>query len=209
MEEAARPFPRTGSIAEEKADPEGDPAAAISALADRYQKGAGDALAPLHEALRPAIAGALARYRRRGGFPPSITPEDLAQQTWVILADLARRWKPSGSFLAYFLRSFPREIHRYYGRSLPNRRTRTAQMLTLPHDDLLIALDRRAGVNPSEEPGPLTDALMTLPPDQRVALVLRAVEGFDYREIGRALGVSHATAHRLYRRAVAALSTLT
>lgn len=206
MDEAAHPSPLAGSIVEDHAVPAADPAAVISALAERYQQGDGAALARLHEALLPAIAGTLARYGRRGGFPSSITTEDLAQQTWVILADLARRWKPSGCFLSYFLRSFAREIHRFYGRAMPNRRTRTAQMLTLPHDDLLTALDRRPRVDPAEEPGPLTDALMTLPPDQRVALALHVVEGFDYQEIGAALGVSRATAHRLCQRAVAALN---
>ena len=182
-----------------------DAATAIAALAERYQQGDAEALALLHDRLRPAIGGVLARYRRLD-LPSSISAQDLSQQTWVILADLARRWQPSGSFLAYFLRSFSREIQRYFGRALPSRRTRSVQMITLPHDDLLMAVDRHLhAADPIEDLGPLLASLKALPPEQRVALALRAVEGYDFAAIGKTLGVSRATAHRLCQRAIAAL----
>ena len=178
----------------------------ISALADRYRRGEADALVTLHGRLSPAIGRVLARYHRLG-LPPSLTAQDLSQQTWIILAELAQRWRPDGSFLAYFLQSFPREVQRFYQRALPTRRTRSVEVRVLPHDMLLAQLERRIdGGSLAEEPGALTDALRALPAPLRVALALRAVEGADFEAIGQILGVSRATAHRLYLRAVAALA---
>src|SRR5437870_10935851 len=114
-----------------------------AALVLRYQQGEHEALACLHEALRPAILACLRRYRAID-LPPTVTVQDLHQQSWVILADLATRWRPGGSFLAYFFQSFSNQIGRFVQRAYSTRRTRSVQMMTLPHDDLVTKMERLA-----------------------------------------------------------------
>src|SRR5207244_12743992 len=132
------PHPRPTHASEDAGA--GDPFA--DAIA-RFRDGEGDALVALHAQLEPAIRSVLARYRP-GGLPSSIGAEDLRQQTWVILAELALRWQPSGSFAAYFLSSFPRGLRRYVVRSRLNRGS-SAQVVSLAPDDLVSLADRSSG----------------------------------------------------------------
>jgi len=179
-----------------------------AALVVRYQAGDTEALARLHGRLDHAIASFLRRYRL-SDLPAPVSPHDLTQQSWIILAEIATRWRPRGSFLAYFFRSFPREVQRYVQRARPTQRTRQAQLVTLPHDDLIDQADRLEG-----EGGPTEAAVLwrielaSLSPRLRAAFLLRSVDGCDFLTIGRALGVSRATAHRLYRSALAQLEVI-
>lgn len=174
----------------------------IHAILTRYRSGEAAALAELHEALRPAILGVLRRYRS-GDLPPAISGQDLSQQTWVILDELARRWHPQGSFLAYFVSSFPHDLDHYVRRARSNRSTRRVQVIGLPHDELVVQADRVREARPSYGGlGEWAPELERLPANERAALLLRAIDGQDYTHIGRALNVSRASAHRLYRRAV-------
>jgi DNA-directed RNA polymerase specialized sigma24 family protein len=127
----------------------------------------------------------------------------------VILGELATRWQPSGSFLAYFFRSFPRAMQRYV-RQAGSRATSSVQMVSLPHDDLVGAVDRMTAEPAGEQALSWLEHLAGLPPGPRIALALRILEECDFETIGRALHVSRATAHRLYRRALATVAgTLT
>jgi RNA polymerase sigma factor (sigma-70 family) len=178
----------------------------VTALVLRYQAGETQALELLHVRLARPIGAALRRYRS-DQLPSTVTRQDLTQQTWVILAELARRWQPSGSFLAYFFRSFPREVERYLKRTRPGRRTKQAQVIAVPHDELLGAAASIPAREPyAEQMLPLTDEIASLPDQQRIALMLRTIEGSSFDAIGRTLRVSRASAHRLYRRAVARLA---
>lgn len=180
--------------------------AEASALVKRYQAGEAEALALLHARLTRAIATALRRYRG-AQLPSTVAPQDLTQQSWIILAELARRWRPTGSFLAYFFRSFPHEVERYLQRSRPGRLTRQVHVIAVPHDELLGTASKLAGRDPfTDSAADWTDEIASLPPDQRAALVLRTMEGSSFDAIGRILHVSRASAHRLYRRAVARLA---
>ena len=175
-----------------------------SELVLRYQAGDADALRVLHDRLGRAIASILRRYRA-AQLPPTVTAQDLAQQSWVVLAELAARWRPSGSFLAYFFRSFPREMARYLQRSHPNRRTKQTHVFAIPHDELLGAADKLV-VRDAVGDATWADEIAALPPEQRAALLLHTVEGSTFDAIGAALNVSRASAHRLYQRAVARLA---
>ena len=78
-----------------------DGADVASSLALAYQRGDLDALPALHEAVRPLPRIGMARAVA-GPLPASLSRDDLTQQTWLILADLARRWDPAlGQFGAY------------------------------------------------------------------------------------------------------------
>jgi RNA polymerase sigma factor (sigma-70 family) len=180
--------------------------AEVAPLVLRYQDGEAEALELLHARLARPIGAALRRYRA-DQLPSTVTRQDLTQESWVIVAELARRWRPSGSFLAYFFRSFPREVERYLKRSRPGRRTKQAHVVAVPHDELLVTAGRLPAREPyAEQTLMWTDEIASLPDQQRIALVLRTIEGSSFDTIGQTLRVSRASAHRLYRRAVARLA---
>ena len=89
-------------------------------LVARYQRGQLGALADLYRFLEPAIRTGERRYRSIN-LPTSLTRQDISQQCWIILADLARRWhpRPRGSFLAYFFRTFPHRLQQFVHRARP------------------------------------------------------------------------------------------
>jgi RNA polymerase sigma factor (sigma-70 family) len=176
-----------------------------ASLVLRYQAGDSEALELLHDRLGRIIGKMLRRYRATQ-LPSTVAPQDLTQQSWVIVAELARRWRPSGSFLAYFFRSFPREMERYLVHARPNRRTKQAQVIAIPHDELLGAAEKMVARDSFADRATWADEIASLPVDQRVALLLRTMEGSSFDAIGQTLHVSRASAHRIYRRAVARLA---
>lgn len=162
--------------------------AEAAALVLRYQAGESDALDLLHQRLEPAILSLLRRYRS-GPLPPSLTQQDLRQQSWIVLAELARRWRPRGSFLAYFFRSFPGAISRYVRRAQPAARAALAE--SAPVYD---AGDSDRGTSLEEE-------LAALDELDREILLLRSLDFLNMDDIARLLGVPRSTAYRHYRRA--------
>jgi RNA polymerase sigma factor (sigma-70 family) len=181
--------------------------AEASALVTRYQAGEAEALALLHARLARAMGKMLRRYRS-SDLPSTVSRQDLTQESWIIVAELAGRWRPSGSFLAYFFRSFPHQMERYLQRSRLSRRTKQVQVTAVPHDELLGSAARLAAREPLvDQMGSWADEIAALPAEQRTALMLHTVEGSSFDVIGRTLHVSRASAHRLYRRAVARLAT--
>src|SRR5437660_90411 len=154
-----------------------------SDLVKRYQQGEAAALELLHARLGRAMARPLRRYHP-AQLPSTVTRQDLTQQSWVILAELARRWHPTGSFLAYFFRSFPREVERFVQRSHPGRRTKQTQVIAVPHDELLGAADKIAAGDPfADRALAWTDEIASLPPQQQAALTLRTIEGRTFDSI--------------------------
>ena len=80
------------------------------------------------------------------------------------------------------------------------------EVCSIPHDEVILALDRSAASNSDlEDSIEWREALGVLPPDERLAVALRVLGGWDFRAIGEMLHVSHASAHRMVRRALAAL----
>jgi len=91
--------------------PELDRALTDAALAAR----AGDRAArnALYFALEPKIAAHVARYRRllRERLP-LWEPDDLAQEAFLVFAELVTEWPGDGTFAPFFLRRFPLRLHR-------------------------------------------------------------------------------------------------
>ena len=95
-----------------------------SRLACAFQAGDRTVLAALHRTLRPLMASVLSYYRDRPGMlPAGLEGGDLAQESWLIVADLAGQWHPKiGSFGAYFRVCFPWALARYIRLNSPSRR---------------------------------------------------------------------------------------
>lgn len=176
---------------------------AVAELVRRYQSGDPDALEELHDALGPIILGTLRPYRT-AALPPMMTFQDVTQQSWVVLAELAARWRPSGSFIAYFFHSFPQAIRRYVRGS--GRASRQAQVISVPYEELIEACDRASSGRDESTTLFLAEEINALPTGQRAALLLHTVEGRDFDAIGRGLGVGREQALQLYQRAVSTLS---
>ena len=175
-------------------------------LALRFQRGDRDALGPLYHAVQPVLRAALQRGARRG-LPGALQAADLDQQSWLILAELTRRWepRPGVAFSAYLGRTFPWALARYLRAQSPARRARHCQVYAQPHDRVVAALDSALAADGREWDDHLycAELLNTLDPQARAALWLHAVEQRSFTDVARALGVPRATAYDLYRRALA------
>ena len=178
------------------------------ALARRFQAGDGTALGPLHEAAEPILRAAVGRLVRQG-LSAALQPADLHQESWLLLAELARRWQPRPGipFLAYLGRVFPWALARYLRAQAPARRSRAHAEYSWPHDRLLMALERTTDPEAADWDAALYCAalLAQVEPRARAAVWLHVVECRPFAEVARALGVPRATAFDLYRRGLADL----
>jgi RNA polymerase sigma factor (sigma-70 family) len=182
------------------------PAQAPDALALRFQHGDPAALGELHAAVEPFLRATVWRPCQRG-LPVTLQAADLLQQSWLILADLARRWQPQTGvpFGAYLAHTLPWALGRYLRAHSPARRSVHYQVYSAPHDHLVASL---AGAS-TDDGRDWDDQLYCrhlvrgLDPRARAALWLHAVEHRSFTEIAATLGVPRATAYDLYRRAVA------
>ena len=104
--------------------------------------------------------------------------EDVAQETFLIAARRATAFRGDGTVRSWLLRIAVRraldELRRR-ARKSEVALTEHAPESTRPHEGLHVKWE-------------LDDALSTLAPEKRAALVLREVEGLSYREISEALG---------------------
>jgi RNA polymerase sigma-70 factor (ECF subfamily) len=127
--------------------------------------------------------------------------EDIAQEAFLKILDAAPRYRPTASFRTYLSRVVTRLCLDYAQRRRP---TYT--------DDLPPVTDsgadgaRQAAAAESEQA--IQGALMTLPPNQRMAVVLRYFEGLSLAEIAEAIGISGKAAERLLARARESLEPL-
>ena len=168
-------------------------------LVTQYQAGDGPSLQSLHAQLEPAIGSMLNRYRG-GRLSSLLTLQDLRQQSWIVLAELATRWRPTGSFLAYFFRSFPREMQRYVRGADWRRGTVEARA-----NGATLA-EAEPGYDLQAEPVDWHGTLIRLPRLEQAAFLLRNVEQRDFATIGEQLGMSRTSAYRYYERARAQLA---
>lgn len=176
-----------------------------SRLALAYRAGDRHVLEDLYRALRPAMGRHLARYASSPLLPSALEADDLAQESWVILAELVLRWRPEeGSFLPYFLVSFPWALKGYLRSQSPSRHSRTVSVLSAPHEEVVEAVRHQVGDGPADWDGDLLweEALVRLGPLQRTAFVLHAIDGQPMSAVARDLGISPQEARRLYRSAV-------
>ncbi len=192
------------------------------ALVKRYQAGDSEALRQLHAQLEVTIIAILQQYRAAQP-PPVCSLEDLLEQSWTVLADLARAWKSfdsaqdslGGSFLGYFMRSFPGAIARSVrqawpaGKISPHPLRGRGQVRGYPAHDAAAG----SGGGPSPEAaqiwqGPFLAAeLARLPALERQIVTLRALELQDMNSIARQVGVTPDKAYGLYRKAHWTLTT--
>ena len=177
-----------------------------SRLARAFQAGDRSVLVALHQALRPIMASAFARYRARpGALPAALEQGDLSQQGWVILAELGERWRPEGgSFGAYFRVCFPWALARYVRRSRPGRGAGGMRELGAERPDVRDELAARPDADGREWDGELAwlELLERLGEDEREALRLRLSQRATFSAVARALRLTRPAAFRLYRRAL-------
>jgi RNA polymerase sigma-70 factor, ECF subfamily len=124
--------------------------------------------------------------------------EDVVQEAFLRLLQAAPRYKPTAGFRTYFSRivvrlclDFRVKQRPVYGEALPDRAD--------------AARDPEAVFRDQETAGELRRAIETLPPAQRIALVLRDLEGFTYSEIAETMSTSAKAVDSLLQRARRAL----
>lgn len=167
-----------------------------AALALRYQGGEWEALKLLHGRLEVAIL-AILLHDRALQLPSAMTLEELEEQSWIVLAELAQRWRPGVSFLGYFFRTFPGAIASYARRAQAAGRTEVAESGPAK---LAVEAPVLSGAEGPEGPFWATD-LASLPELEGQIVLLRAFEGQDMEGISRQVGVPVGTAYKLYERA--------
>lgn len=131
----------------------------------------------------------------------SMEAEDIAQDAFLKILEAAPRYRPTATFRTYFYRIL---THLCIDRTRKKQPTRiedvpeAADPSAAP-TDVLIERERGAEVHA---------ALATLPPNQKVAMILRHYEGLSYAEIAQILGVSPKAVEGLISRARAYLQAL-
>ena len=185
----------------------------ISSLAMRYRSGERPVLGELYAGLEPFIHSILRQHAQGPrSLPPGVDPEDLYQQAYVVLAELALDWQPArrDNFVPYFLRSFPWRIDHYLRSQTPSRRTARFQLLSAPHDQLM---ERIAG-NPGSD-GRDWDAVLvcselldSIPESYRQVVRLHIFQGLPFAQVGKRMGIGHSAAHEAFGRAITLLRSM-
>jgi RNA polymerase sigma factor (sigma-70 family) len=136
--------------------------------------------------------------------------EDATQEAFVAAYRAVGRFQggPGSSFRSWLLRIASNACFD----ELRRRRARPQVTLDSPGEGDRPALDLPSADEPMEqraERGELAaairDGLATLPPDQRLAVILRDVQGLSYEEVARATGASQGTVKSRIARGRAAL----
>ena len=141
------------------------------------------------------------------GEPPSA--EDATQDAFVSAYKHIREYR-GGSFKAWLLRIVTNACYDQL-RVKQRRPTSSLDAMLVDPDNPAPGADRAAPESPHEyvERQELGDAiqrgLATLPPDQRMTLVLTDIEGFSYEEVAAATGTNIGTVKSRLSRARAAL----
>jgi RNA polymerase sigma-70 factor (ECF subfamily) len=140
---------------------------------------------------------ALYNYAYRLGHSPTLA-DDLVQETWLAVWTKASSFKPNKVRLTTWLH---RILHnkfidhaRKYGRELSQATDQAAEEAD-PGPDLAAQLDDR------QSSQTLARLLMTLPENQRAALLLVHVQGFSNKEAAAIIGTSLRATESLLARA--------
>ena len=179
-----------GSIAQELKGPAGDDE--LMSLVRQGDLAALGELVVRHQHLAWRIA-----YRFVGDAAEA---EDLAQEAFLRILQGASRYRPTAQFATYLSRVLVRLCLDYRQKKRPSY---TGAVPTLM-DKSSRPLDHVAG---EERDRDVQSALAQLPPNQRIAVVLRYYEGQSYIDIADALGVSPKAVERLLSRARKALQS--
>jgi RNA polymerase sigma-70 factor (ECF subfamily) len=127
--------------------------------------------------------------------------EDVAQEAFFKIFEAAPRYRPTAYFRTYFYRIL---THLCIDRARKMHPVNIDDIPDIPDPspgstDILIDEERRARVRA---------ALNTLPPNQKIAMILKHFEGLSYAEIARILDVTPKAVEGLISRAGASLSAL-
>jgi RNA polymerase sigma-70 factor (ECF subfamily) len=140
------------------------------------------------------VAGVAVRLLGRGA-----DADDVVQDSFVIALERLPQLRDPELFRAWLVRIAIRCAHRRF------RKRRLLALLGLGRgDDSAGLAEQAAPTLPPDrrlELARIDAALRELPADQRVAWVLRHVEGYELRELAIAIGVSLATVKRWLQRA--------
>jgi len=124
--------------------------------------------------------------------------EDVAQEAFLRILNSAARYQPTASFRTYLYRIV---THLCFDFSRGKRHRRHAQL-----PDIRDRAQGPEGVSIASERVMLVrQAVDTLPPAQKMAVILRYYEGLGYREIAAALDTTVKGVERLLARARAVL----
>jgi RNA polymerase sigma-70 factor (ECF subfamily) len=124
--------------------------------------------------------------------------EDIAQEAFLRILDSADRYRPTASFRAYLYRIVARLCFDL------SRRKRQRRHVGLPDPAEDYAAPEGVFVR-GERTAALRQALDSLPPAQKMAVILRYYEDLGYREIAAVLKTTDKAVERLLARARAAL----
>lgn len=124
--------------------------------------------------------------------------EDVAQETFLKILEAAPRYRPTATFRTYFYAILTH---------LCTDRTRKKQPTSLDHvpESMDPSLGPDEGLIQEERRTQVRKALDALPPNQKVAMILRHYEELSYTEISEVLGVTSKAVEGLISRARAAL----
>lgn len=177
----------------------------ITRLALCCRSGARHALEGLYEELKIEIHEFLGRHLLlRPELPVGLDVQDLFQQAYVELAEMALGWQPErlGSFLPYFRGSFRWRIGHYLRSQNPSRRSAHLRIVSVPHDALVRHAGDMAGLDGRSwgEVLALEELVRALPEPSREAVRLRIYEQLPASEVARRLGLSRSAAHRAFSR---------
>jgi RNA polymerase sigma-70 factor (ECF subfamily) len=124
--------------------------------------------------------------------------EDIAQEAFLRILDAAPRYKPSAEFRTYLSRVVTRLCLDYSEK----RRPVYAERLPEAADATPAGAEQAAA---KDEENAIRQALDSLPPNQRMAVVLRYWEGLNCRDIAAAMETSGKAVERLLAHAREAL----
>jgi DNA-directed RNA polymerase specialized sigma24 family protein len=169
--------------------------AILSALGCRAAAGETAALNTLYAAFAPRLQQWVRRAQRsleRYGVDRSIEPEDIAQQAFVVFADMILTWEDDRDLSRYVIAFFPWRLSDSVRRMTDLRASHALSPAALPLlvDDSSVA----------EEAVALLEAhAATLPAQEAQVLLLRIRDGCTWDEIARFSGIESRTAQRIWR----------
>ena len=124
--------------------------------------------------------------------------EDIAQEAFLKILSAAKRYRPSAKFRTYLYGVVTRLCLDHVRKKQPAYADDLSNAIRPSPSPLDAAVSRESGEA-------VRKALDTLPPNQRMAVVLRYYEGLSGRDMAAAMGVSQKAVERLLARARGAL----
>jgi RNA polymerase sigma factor (sigma-70 family) len=175
--------------------------AVLSALGCRAAAGDVDALNALYAAYAPRLTYWVRRAQSslwRYGVDRALEPEDIAQQAYLVFADLLRAWEGDQSLSRYVFAYFPWRLSDAMRKMSDHRERRSLDA----SPSLLLADDSAAAT----EAIALLEAFASVLPEREAkVLLLRIRDGLPWNEVARISGIDRRTMFRVWKRLLAQL----